>query len=106
MAASESASLYPQLKPRCNASAKAVAAHQRARLHAAMIEICARDGYGSVTARELVAVAGVSTKALYARFGGKEGCFLGTFDVVVQQAVGRIATAYRGPGTAAGPDWE
>jgi hypothetical protein len=51
--------LFPQLVARRNAPAKAVAAHQRARLHAAMIEACTRHGYAETTAREVVALAGV-----------------------------------------------
>jgi AcrR family transcriptional regulator len=60
-----------------------------------MIEACARHGYGSTTARELVALAGVSKKALYQRFAGKEDCFLATYDLVVRQAMDRISSAYR-----------
>jgi AcrR family transcriptional regulator len=87
--------LYPKLAARPNGSAAAVAAHQRARLHAAMIEACARHGYAATTARELAALAGVSTKSIYRHFGSKDGCLLATYDVVVQQAVGRISAAYR-----------
>ncbi len=95
--------LFPKLAARPNGSAAAVAAHQRARLHAAMIEACARHGYAATTARELAALAGVSTKAIYRHFGSKDGCLLATYDVVVQQAVGRISAAYREgePGTDA-----
>lgn len=97
--------LFPKLVPRRNASAKAVSAHQRARLHAAMIEACARHGYADTTARELVALAGVSTSSLYKHFASKEGCFLATYDVVVQQAMGRISAAYRGGSGAGGREW-
>lgn len=97
--------LYPKLVARRNAPAKVVAAHQRARLHAAMIEACARHGYAETTARELVALAGVSTKALYQHFGSKEKCFLATFDVIVAQAIGRISGAYRGGPNGAQGDW-
>jgi AcrR family transcriptional regulator len=97
-----SAPLFPKLAARPNGSPAAVAAHQRARLHAAMIEACARHGYAATTARELAALAGVSTKAIYRHFGSKDGCLLATYDVVVQQAAARISTAYRdgrrGPG--------
>jgi AcrR family transcriptional regulator len=96
--------LFRKLAPRQNASAKAVAAHQRARLHAAMIEACARHGYAETTARELAALAGVSTKALYNHFESKEACFLATYDLVVQQAIGRISAAYRGEARGGKPD--
>lgn len=97
--------LYPKLVPRRNASAKAVAAHQRARLHAAMIEACARHGYADTRARELAALAGVSTSSLYKHFAGVEDCFLATYDLIVQQAMGRISVAYRGDSRGADRDW-
>lgn len=95
------APLFPQLTPRRNASPEAVAAHQRARLHAATIEACRRHGYRASTARELAALAGVSKKALYQHFASKQDCFLETYDLVVRQAAGRIVAAYR-----AAPDGE
>ncbi|MBS1845533.1 MAG: helix-turn-helix transcriptional regulator [Actinobacteria bacterium] len=61
-----------------------------------MIELCAVHGYAATTARELASLAGVSTKTIYERFGSKEECFLATYDLAVQQAVGRITAAYRG----------
>jgi AcrR family transcriptional regulator len=91
--------LFAQLKPRRNASREEVEANQRARLHAAMGEACARKGYGATTAMEVARLAGVSRKTLYKHFGSLEGCCLATYDVVVDDAVGRIAAAYR----AAGP---
>jgi AcrR family transcriptional regulator len=91
--------LYPQLRARRNASRDAVAAHQRTRLHAAMIEVVSERGYTAATAAELVALAGVSKKALYQHFESKEQCFLATYDLVVRQAMSRISAAYQ-----AGPD--
>jgi len=96
----------PKLIPRRNASASAVAAHQRGRLHAAMIEACADRGYSATTTRELVALAGVSKKALYQRFESKQDCFLATYDLVVREAVERISDAYRGdPDGEREADW-
>lgn len=97
--------LFPKLVPRRNASPKAVSAHQRARLHAAMIEACARHGYADTTARELAALAGVSTSSLYKHFASKEECFLATYDLVVQQAMGRISAAYRDGSGARAREW-
>jgi AcrR family transcriptional regulator len=97
--------LFPQLRPGPNGAPNAVAAHQRARLHAAMIEACARHGYAKTKVRELARLAGVSTKTLYKHFDSKEECFLATYDLVVQQAIGRISAAHR---AASGPervDW-
>jgi AcrR family transcriptional regulator len=99
------APLFPKLVARRNASRDAVAAHQRARLHAAMIEACARDGYASTTVRELIAIAGVSPNTIYKHFGGKEDCFLATFDLIVDRAVGRISSAYSAEPREGERDW-
>lgn len=86
--------IYQQLSPIRNASPEAVAAHQKARLHGAMIEACARHGYADTKVRELTELAGVSCKCLYDHFAGLEGCFLATYDQVVEEAVARISAAY------------
>lgn len=101
----EGRSLFPKLVARRNASPQTVAAHQRARLHAAMIEACSRDGYASTTVRELIALAGVSPTTLYRHFDGKEDCFLATFDLVVAEAVARIASAYGAAPQGGDRDW-
>jgi len=97
--------LFPQLKARRNASPEAVAKHQRARLHAAMIHLCSTRGYGRVTVNGLARAAGVSKKTLYRHFDNKEACFLATYDLVVRQAVGRISAAYRDEEAGRERDW-
>jgi AcrR family transcriptional regulator len=87
--------LYPQLKARRNVSREQVAAHQRTRLHAAMIEACARKGYAATTVNDVVKLAGTSKKTLFVHFGSKEECFLATYDLAVREAAARISTAYR-----------
>ncbi len=66
-----------------------------------MIEIVGERGYCAVTVRELAKLAGVSTRAFYEHFDGKEDCFLRTYELVVQRAAGRIVAAQRGE-----RDWE
>lgn len=102
--ADDPAPLYRQLKPSKKASPERVAANQRLRLQGAMIEAVARHGYQGAEVVEIVALAGVSTKALYKHFGGKLECFLATFDLVVEQGGSRIAAAYRG-GQGDHHDW-
>ncbi len=97
--------LFPRLKPGPKRSPEAAAAHQRARLHAAMIEACSRKGYAATTASEITTLAGVSKKTLYRYFGSKDECFLATYDLVVHQAVGRISAAYRGERDRGDRDW-
>jgi AcrR family transcriptional regulator len=93
--AARSRPLYPQLKARPNNSREAVAAHQRKRLHAAMIEAVAESGYGGVRMRQLGALAGVSLRTIYEHFPDKEAYFLSTYDLVVREAMERITVAYR-----------
>jgi AcrR family transcriptional regulator len=93
--------LYRKLSPGPGRPAQEVALHQRARIHGAMIEIVGERGYGAVTVRELARLAGVSTRAFYEHFEGKEECFLRTYELVVQRTAGRIVAAQRGE-----RDWE
>lgn len=82
--------LYRKLSPGPARPALEVASHQRARISGAMIAAVAERGYGAVTVRELVRLAGVSTHTFYEHFGGKEGCLLSTYEVVKQRAARRI----------------
>ena len=61
----------------------------------AMVEAVARNGYPATTLRDLVALAGVSKKTLYAHFGSLEDCFLATFDEIVSRASEEVGRAYR-----------
>ncbi|HXS33300.1 MAG TPA: TetR/AcrR family transcriptional regulator [Solirubrobacterales bacterium] len=61
-----------------------------------MIEIAGGEGYESVTVRELVNLAGVSTRAFYLHFRDKEDCFLRTYELVVQRTTTRIVAAQNG----------
>jgi AcrR family transcriptional regulator len=65
-----------------------------------MIEIVGEEGYDAVTVRRLSSLAGVSTRAFYANFEGKEECFLRTYELVVRRAATRVAEAQAGGG-----DW-
>jgi AcrR family transcriptional regulator len=82
------AALYPKLRPGPHGSAQeSIASNQRARLYGAMIELVADRGYEASTVWELCALAGVSKRTLYERFpGGKEDCFLATYDIIVRRA--------------------
>jgi AcrR family transcriptional regulator len=87
--------LYPKLRPGPRTdTAQSVASNQRARLYGAMIELTAIRGYEASTVSELCALAGVSKRTLYERFpGGKEQCFLATYDIVAHRAQTRILSA-------------
>ncbi len=79
-----------RLKPGPSLDSEAVAAHQTARLFRAMTEIVAEHGYEAVKVRELVKLAGVSTKTFYRHFDSKEDCFLRTYEMVIRRARGGL----------------
>ena len=89
--------LYAKLRPGPHSFApESVASNQRARLYGAMIELVAARGYEASTVAELCALAGVSKRTLYERFpGGKQQCFLATYDIIVRRAETHILAAGR-----------
>ena len=91
--------LYPKLRPGPHSHSftpESVASNQRARLYGAMIELVAARGYEASTVAELCGLAGVSKRTLYERFpGGKQHCFLATYDIVVRRAETHILAAGR-----------
>ena len=70
--------------------------HQRARLHEAMVELVAEHGYNAVTVAALVERARVSKRDFYRHFAGKEGCFLATYDIIVNHSLRGIQAAVEG----------
>jgi AcrR family transcriptional regulator len=58
-----------------------------------MIEVVAAHGYEAVKVRELVNLAGVSSRAFYEHFESKEDCFLRTYDLITRRAIRRIVAA-------------
>lgn len=85
-----SPSSYNKLSPGPGRTAGQVSKHQRARIHAAMIELVAQQGYKAVKVRELVRLASVSTRTFYERFESKEDCLLQTYDAIMRGATRRI----------------
>ena len=91
---------YRKLTPGPGMSAAEVVAHQHARIHSAMIEIVAERGYDAVRVRDLVKLAGVSSRTFYENFESKEGCFLSTYEMVTRRASRQFVVAQ-----ADEPDW-
>lgn len=91
-----SPALPRKLPPGPGKAAKDVAAHQLARIHGAMIELVAENGYRALKVRDLVRRAEVSTRAFYEHFSSKEDCFLQTHDLVTRRATRRIIGAQAG----------
>lgn len=80
--------------------ADAVAKNQRRRMHGAMIEAVATNGYGRTSVKQVVTLAGVSRRAFYEQFANKQECFLTTLDLIASQTLAGIARRYR---TSEGP---
>ncbi|MHB1468582.1 MAG: TetR/AcrR family transcriptional regulator [Solirubrobacteraceae bacterium] len=76
----------PQALPR-----EQVAAHQRERLFAAMIECIDERGFVASTISDLVERAGVSRRTFYEHFDNKEECLLATYDMLFAELVEGIA---------------
>lgn len=89
---------YPPLKPGPGLSTEDVAAHQRGRLHEAMVELVAEHGYNAVSVAKLTNRARVSKRDFYKLFAGKEECFLAAYDLIVSRSVRGILAAMEGEG--------
>jgi AcrR family transcriptional regulator len=73
-----------------------VVRNQRARMHGAMIEAVATNGYERTSVKQVVCLAGVSRRSFYEQFANKQECFLATFDVIAARGAARVSSAYRG----------
>ncbi len=82
-----------KLRPGPGLPAEDVAAHQIARIQAAVVALVAERGYAAVKMRDIVATAGVSTRAFYEHFKSKEECFLRTYEAIAQPASRRVVAA-------------
>jgi AcrR family transcriptional regulator len=72
-----------------------VVRNQRTRMHGAMIEAVAANGYEGTSVKQVVSLAGVSRRSFYEQFANKQECFLATYDVIAKRGAGRVAAAYR-----------
>ncbi|HEX3452640.1 MAG TPA: TetR/AcrR family transcriptional regulator [Solirubrobacteraceae bacterium] len=77
---------------------EAVARNQRSRMHGAMIEAVATNGYERTSVKQVVGLAGVSRRSFYEQFANKQECFLATFDVIAARGAGRVSAAYLAAG--------
>ena len=71
-----------------------VVLNQRARIHGALIEAVAHDGYDGTSVKRVIELAGVSRRSFYEQFANKEDCFLVTFDLIVRRELQQIRRAY------------
>lgn len=95
--------LYKGLQPRwCGLDRDGVIAHQRLRLHGAMLEAASRGSARQTSVAEIARLAGVSKRTVYDCFGSKEQLFLATYDFVLMRTLARIRRETAAPG----PDGE
>ena len=87
-----------QLLPHPTGARAAVAASQRDRLLRAMADAAAEKGYANTVVADVVARAGVSRKTFYEQFpGGKEECFLASYDAGVGGLIDLLGEHVGGP---------
>jgi AcrR family transcriptional regulator/DNA-binding MarR family transcriptional regulator len=67
---------------------------QRARILAAMIDVCAQRGVANVTVAHVVERAGISRRTFYDLFDDREECFLAAFDEAIARARRYLLDAY------------
>ncbi len=70
-----------------------VARNQRLRIVSAMLRVLPERGYAETTIGHVTREAGVSRSAFYSQFGGKEDCFLATYDIAAEWLCERIEAA-------------
>jgi AcrR family transcriptional regulator len=72
-----------------------VVRNQRMRIHGAMIEAVAAEGYERATVKRVIGLAGVSRRAFYEQFTDKRSCFLATSDLIAARWLKRVDAAFR-----------
>jgi AcrR family transcriptional regulator len=72
-----------------------VVRNQRMRMHGAMVEAVARNGYEHTSVKQIVGLAGVSRRSFYEQFANRQQCFLATYDLIATRGVVRVSAAYR-----------
>ena len=70
--------------------AENVVRNQRHRMHGAMIEAVAENGYERTSVKQVVGLAGVSRRSFYEQFANKQECFLATYDLIARRGAGRV----------------
>jgi AcrR family transcriptional regulator len=75
--------------------AEEVIRNQRTRMHGAMIEAVALNGYERTSVKQVVGLAGVSRRSFYEQFANKQECLLSTYDRIATRGAGRVSAAYR-----------
>jgi AcrR family transcriptional regulator/DNA-binding MarR family transcriptional regulator len=81
-----------------SAGQERVAAIQRSRLLAAMVDVAQERGAAGVSVAHVVARAGISRRTFYELFEDREDCFMATFDHALARATDVVLPAYEAQG--------
>jgi AcrR family transcriptional regulator len=76
-----------------------VAQSQRERLFGAMVAVVSEKGYEATRVGDLLAISGVSRKAFYELFEGKQDCFLAAVEALVEAGTAIMLHGYNAPGS-------
>jgi AcrR family transcriptional regulator/DNA-binding MarR family transcriptional regulator len=82
-----------------SAGQERVAAIQRLRLLAAMVDVAQEHGAARVSVAHVVARAGISRRTFYELFEDRDDCFVATFDHALARAAEVVVPAYETQGT-------
>jgi AcrR family transcriptional regulator len=77
-----------------------VVSNQRERILDAVLQAASRGGYAAMRIEDVIAIAGVSRRTFYDHFANKEEAFLASYDLVLEQLLTGVATAF-----ASGESW-
>jgi AcrR family transcriptional regulator len=88
-----------RLPPGRGRSRAEVERSQRQRLFAAMVALCAREGYAATGIGDLVELSGVSSRSFYDLFADKEDCFLATLEEILNAVEELAGAQLAGKGT-------
>lgn len=76
----------------------------RERMLEAMMRVAAEKGYEATTVTEVAAAAGVSEATFFETFGDKEGCFLESYDALIDVLVSHVENAFESAARRPWPD--
>ena len=76
-------------------SPELVSADQRARLHAATVQVVAESGYVQTTVEDVISRAGVSRRTFYELYDNKQECFIAACNDVLQDWLHQGNVAFR-----------
>jgi AcrR family transcriptional regulator len=73
--------------------------NQRERILDAVVNVVGDGSYAAMTIEDVVVYAGVSRRTFYDHFANKEEAFLAAYELIVDQLIGAVSSAYGGGST-------